>query len=108
MQVDIILTDIPPRPFDDLVTSGLLWLINATTFHPRGLALGVTRDPEGHVIGWRLLGNGTEPWSFPDDQDTLAKFRAAQSTLVNAVIENQPRNVTKSQNVSPPDRRDAT
>lgn len=89
MQVDQILTNVPPRPFDDLVTSGLLWLINASVFHPRGLALGVTRDPEGHVIGWLLLGNGTEPWSFPDDRGTLAKFQAAQTTLVEAVIASQ-------------------
>lgn len=65
------------RPWDELASSGLLWLINATCFHPRGYALAV--HPDG--AGWSLLGDGSEPWCFPDGEITDAKFWAAQSTL---------------------------
>lgn len=45
----------------DLREDGVLWLINASVFHPRGFALAV--DEEGQF--W-LLGNGSEPWVFTD------------------------------------------
>ena len=58
-----------PRPFSDLRSTGLLWLINTTVFHPRGYALGLNINDEGEVIGWCLLGDGTEPWTYDHDPD---------------------------------------
>lgn len=53
------------RPWFDLKSTGLLWLINASVMHPRGFALGLARDPaSGEIVGWRLLGDGAEPWVF--------------------------------------------
>lgn len=55
-----------PRPFEDLRSTGLLWLINAAVFHPRGFALALCYD-RGQIAGWRLLGDGSEPWRFEGD-----------------------------------------
>lgn len=57
------------RSFDDLRSTGLLWLINRIIFHPRGYALAFYLDDAGEVVGWSMLGNGTEPWRFPSDRD---------------------------------------
>lgn len=67
----------------DLVSSGLLWLINRVVFHPRGFALGV--DDRG---AFRVLGDGTEVWQFEGDED--AKFLAANKTLDGVVYRNTP------------------
>jgi hypothetical protein len=68
----------PARPFAELADSGLLWLVNAAVFHPRGYALALVRE-RGEVTGWTLLGNGSEPWRFGDD--CAAEFAAANRTL---------------------------
>lgn len=71
------------RPISELRDSGLLWLINRTVFHPRGLALGLTFGEAGEVTGWRLIGDGSEPmWFSPDDEPLL--FGAAHATLAAA------------------------
>jgi hypothetical protein len=67
------------RPWVDLRSSGLLWLVNAAVFHPRGFALAVVEDG-GKPVGWRLLGDGREPWSFASG-DSDESFRAAEATL---------------------------
>lgn len=67
-----------PRPFGELSDSGLLWLINAAVFHPRGFALALVKR-DGEVVGWKLLGDGSEPWRF--DQDMDERFAAAEATL---------------------------
>ena len=64
------------RAFSDLRSTGLLWLINATVFHPRGFALAIVMDENGAPAGWRLFGNGAEPWSFDSPCDD--QFRATQ------------------------------
>jgi hypothetical protein len=70
------------RPFEELRESGLLWLINRTVFHPRGFALGLVLDAEGHVTGWTLGGDGAEPWQFKTDEiDEIDLFRRAEKTL---------------------------
>ncbi|NTW41829.1 MAG: hypothetical protein HGA44_18440 [Cellulomonadaceae bacterium] len=68
-----------PRPFADLRTTGLLWLINRTVFHPRGYALGLAMTADGVALGWTLLGDGTDPWEFTDSE--IEHFRAAERTL---------------------------
>lgn len=56
------------RPWAELRTTGLLWLINRTVFHPRGYALAiVVRD--GLAVGWQLLGDGSEVWRFDGGED---------------------------------------
>ncbi len=67
------------KPWADLRSSGLLWLINAAVFHPRGFALAVIEEG-GQPTGWRLLGDGREPWSFASS-DSGESFRAAETTL---------------------------
>ena len=57
------------RPFADLRPTGLLWLINTTVFHPRGYALAVHFDDEGNAVGWSLMGDGTERWTFDEGGD---------------------------------------
>lgn len=54
------------RDFAELRPTGLLWLINATVFHPRGYALALHFDDEGVCTGWSLQGDGSEPWYFAD------------------------------------------
>lgn len=69
------------RPFLDLTDSGLLWLVNAVVFHPRGVALALRVNLAGEAIGWQLMGDGTEPWSFAPGPDVDAKFAAANATI---------------------------
>lgn len=66
------------RPFSELPDSGLLWLINACVFHPRGYALAL-RKVNGEITGWVLLGDGSEPWRYARDMDD--RFAAAEATL---------------------------
>lgn len=67
------------RPFSELGDTGLLWLINRTVFHPRGLALAL-HEQDGEITGWSLLGDGTEAWSFPEGRDQ-EQFQRARRTL---------------------------
>lgn len=75
----------PPRPLRELSDSGLLWLINRVVFHPRGFALQLARrESDGEIIGWRLAGDGREPWrmeggepEFGDAEATLERARAS-------------------------------
>lgn len=68
------------RPFDDLRTSGLLWLINRVVFHPRGFALGFVFH-EGELAGWQLQGDGTDPFRYDNDIDERDLMRAAEREL---------------------------
>lgn len=75
-------------------TRGLLWLVNAAVFHPRGFALAFeyppgTTDPDHtEPVGWQILGDGKEPWYFdptarPDGYvDRL--FAAVEALLAEA------------------------
>lgn len=74
-----------PRPFSELRESGLLWLINATALHPRGVALALVMDEAGAVIGWELLGAGAdEPWQFMPGPEIDDRFRAVEETIRDA------------------------
>lgn len=78
------MTDPDPRPLEDLSTSGLLWLINASVFHPRGFALSLHVTADGKATGWSLMGNGTEPWYFEGPRD--ARFAAVEATFREAMV----------------------
>lgn len=64
----------------DLRDDGLLWLINATVFHPRGFALAM--DTETNQFS--LLGDGSEPWRYGEDTATDALFAKAEAALGRA------------------------
>ena len=78
-------------PFKEFRDSGLLWLINTTTFHPRGYAIGFVWEngasPEtDEPTGWNLYGDGTEPWVFdpagaPPHRTLDALFAAANNLM---------------------------
>lgn len=73
------------RPLADLLApSGLLWLINATTFHPRGFALALVTDDDGMIVGWQLQGDGREPWRYGEDVETDERFAAAEAAFAAA------------------------
>lgn len=66
------------RPFEELIETGLLWLINTSVLHPRGYALAIHFDESQRATGWSILGDGTTPWTMPNDQiinDLFAKIR---------------------------------
>jgi hypothetical protein len=68
------------RPWQDLKTTGLLWLINAAVLHPRGYALALVYRGGDHdePIGWQLLGDGSEAWVFlnEDSQDPFTNVES--------------------------------
>lgn len=75
------------RPIEALRETGVLWLINRVVFHPRGFALALDSDSDGTVRGWALVGDGSEPWAFPETDDDwcfaaveafIAEHRAAR------------------------------
>lgn len=87
----------PGRPFDELMDSGLLWLINASVLHPRGLALALHVDNEtGKASGWslRYAGDGEAyRYAVPCELDDPSKaadiddlFRRAEETLQAAKV----------------------
>lgn len=71
----------PPqvRSFAELSDTGVLWLINRVVFHPRGFAL-MLHVKDGVPAGWRIQGDGTEPWSFAATSDDR-KFAAVEQLL---------------------------
>lgn len=66
--------------FDNLRNTSMLWLINRAVFHPRGYALALTYDSRGNCIGWQLMGDGSEVFAFPYEDDE-AMFRRAEQFL---------------------------
>ena len=56
------------KPFSELWSSGLLWLINTSVLHPRGYALVIHVDDEGQATGWSIAGDGSERWAFSEQR----------------------------------------
>jgi len=76
---------LPARPafaFDDLRTTGLLWLINRVALHPRGFALALEyAEGQPEPVGWSLTYAGVgEPWCFPHEEEP-EKFQAIEGLL---------------------------
>jgi hypothetical protein len=57
------------RPLEELSAAGLLWLFNRELLHPRGVALALAFDEDGHVVGWTMQGDGVEPMTFDPETD---------------------------------------
>ena len=69
----------PRYQFEELRSTGLLWLINRVALHPRGYALALVY-PDGaelpaiergdvEPVGWQLIGDGSECWMFGSGPD---------------------------------------
>lgn len=68
----------------NLRDDGLLWLINATVFHPRGFSLGWSPST-GEFM---LFGDGSEAWGFdPADEPTPDTLKAAAERLFAGAAE---------------------
>ncbi len=86
---------VDPMPFSRLHETGVLWAINRWVFHPRGLALAVLypdgtdrteiQQGEHEPVDWSILGDGSEVWAFPpdDDDDGFARFTAFMAEVVS-------------------------
>ena len=70
------------RPFEDLQETGLLWLVNTTTFHPRGYALALVYGDDGALEGWTIVGDGTQAWMFDKDDPDIDRCFDAVSELL--------------------------
>lgn len=58
---------------------GLLYLVNTSVLHPRGLALTLHADDEGNPIGLSVSGDGIEPWCFGDELgNVVERYHAAE------------------------------
>lgn len=72
------------RAFGELRDTGLLHLINREVFHPRGYALALVMRGDD-AVGWDLLGDGSEPWTFAHDgTDHLARAEATMRAAAEA------------------------
>lgn len=56
------------RGFNELRSTGMLWLINRTTFYPRGYGLGLVLNPHDEPYGW-VLKRKSKPLSFSEEDD---------------------------------------
>lgn len=65
----------PGRPFSELGSTGMLWLINRTALHPRGYAMALHIDIEGGATGWSIQGDGSEPWAYAESMESAEKER---------------------------------
>lgn len=73
-------------PMEELVSSGLLWLINSTVFWPRGFALALEDErvpgqtgPDAHKIaGFLILGDGSEPIISSEEEISQRRFEAVE------------------------------
>lgn len=89
--------DEPSFDFRRLSDYGVLWLINRVVFHPRGFALALNyEDGNDEPVGWSIVGDGSEPWTFTDGIDD-EKFAEIEGLL------DQARRHGKAPHVGPPE-----
>lgn len=74
------------RPFEDLQSTGLLWLINVSVFHPRGYAIAIHFNDMGNAEGWSLIGDGSEAWYMvePSDEQKALGARSLDDLMLSA------------------------
>ncbi len=90
-----VLGNEPVFTFGVLRESGVVWMINAAVFHPRGYTLALCY-PEGTAddvwvepIGWSILGDGSAPRQFQHD-DTLDYALQAFQSLLDGTYDTVP------------------
>lgn len=74
----------PTYAFGELRGTGMLWLINATVFHPRGVAMALVYEDglDEEPTGWTLMSAGDgEPFCYQDSPEIHDLFRQAETTL---------------------------
>lgn len=81
--------DRPERPaysFAQLLDLGVVWLLNASVFHPRGVALALDyAKGEDAPRGWSLVSaGGGEPFTFADAPEIHERFRAIEALIEEA------------------------
>jgi len=74
----------PARPLSEWGENGLLWLVNATVFWPRGFALGLAfrEDPangDEYLAGYNIEGDGTEPFAASTEEMAQQRFEAVEA-----------------------------
>lgn len=71
------------RDWQEFRGAGLLWLVNKVVFHPRGYALAFATDGDvdAPVVGWVLLGDGSEPWTFDPSVPNDEMFAAVKALM---------------------------
>lgn len=68
--------------FAELRETGLLWLINTSVFHPRGMALAVWLDDKCRARGWKLISAGPgEAFDYLPGPEIDRLFRHAELTM---------------------------
>lgn len=79
--------------FNLMSNTGVLWAINRYLFHPRGYALALVQNDDGEVIGWQVLGDGKEVFTFFENSDDnkfvrfesfLEKLKGKETDAVNS------------------------
>ncbi len=68
------------RPWADLQSTGVLWYLNRTALWPRGFALALIADGTT-VLGWDLVGDGTEPITSGDPDGERDRLAAVEHLL---------------------------
>lgn len=69
-----------PLAVEDIFDLGVLWYINRVAFHPRGLALGISRNEKNEIEEFSIMRAVGEPVCFPAETDD-EKFKAFESLL---------------------------
>lgn len=93
--------DRPVLPFSAIQAHGLVWLLNTSVFHPRGYAMALEYPADASLadidaglvepVGWRLLGDGGEPWQFgTHDEGTKERVDAAFAAATRFLAAHSP------------------
>jgi hypothetical protein len=65
-----------PIPMNEFLGSGMLWAINKFLLHPQGFSLAFAMNKAGELVGWQVLGDGTEPRHFDADEPEATAYAA--------------------------------
>lgn len=71
-------------PWAEFQKQGLLWLVNASVFNPRGHHLTMYYPHEDFNVstGFKLVGDGKSPWAMPaNDPTVIAAFKTSKKVL---------------------------
>lgn len=107
--------EVPEAPrriftFEEARQTGLLWAINKVLMHPRGFALAFEyphgaelEDIKAHAVepmGFSVVGDASEPWSFAEGLDDEG-FAAFEDFLALHRAEPGPQGTPLAEDVDP-------